>query len=259
MLVGLADWLTAAGGYIGPVSIQEHAGVRGLVCTRDGVREGEPLLAVPRECTIQGFPAEGQRPIERLIIALLRARDEGSDGYFAPYIGSLPLEVPLLRDWDADQLTRLHAPTVVAEVEEQRKWLERLCAAQPAAPQADVRWAERLVRSRGIACADEVCGAGLQLVPLLDFANHRRHTADSSPAIVETGDGMTVLCASPAGKELRAGDEITFAYTCDEGNARLLLDYGFAQLGADEYVGLDELDRRLDLESKETAEQLWSW
>ena len=35
---------------------------------------------------------------------------------------------------------------------------------------------------------------------------------------------MVVLCAPSA---LQAGEEVRFSY-CDEGNARLLLDYGFA-------------------------------
>ena len=97
--------------------------------------------------------------------------------------------------------------------------------------------------------------SGLQLVPLLDFANHCRHEPDADPPIVEYADGMTVLCASA---ELQKGDEATFTY-CEEGNERLLLDYGFAQLGEDEYAGLSELDALLDADQEAAVKRLWAW
>ena len=82
-------------------------------------------------------------------------------------------------------------------------------------------------------------------------------------------DGVTVLCACT---DLSRGDEVTFQYA-DDGNGRLLLDYGFAALHetqassdqADgderlenglEYVGLEELDALLKAAPGETAVRL---
>lgn len=263
----LADLVVSRGGYIGPIAVQEPVpGLRGLFCTSDGVRAGEPLLAVPADCTLRGTAKDGQRPIERLITALLAARSAGDAGDHALYLETLPRDVPLLRDWDAGRLELLRAPEVAARVIEQHAWLDRLCEGQEHAHGTsadDVRWAERLVRSRGVSFSDAASKTtGLQLVPLLDFANHRRADAEAEPAVIETGDGMIALCASPTGanrRELNRGDEATFAYTsADEGNERLLLDYGFAQLGADEYAGLTELEERLSAAPEETADLLWS-
>jgi len=255
----LIDWLVAAGGYVGPCEPRTQAGLRGLFITHDGVRAGEPLVAVPRECTLRGDAGDGRRPIERLLVALLYARSE-TGGRYSAYLDSLPHEVPLLRDWDRAQLSRLRSPDLSARVTDQRDWLNRLCETHSSAcgvARADVRWAERLVRSRGVAYTDEAGRPGLQLVPLLDLANHRRHEPDAEAPIVETADGMTVLCASPAaGHQLRKGDQATFAYTCNEGNSRLLLDYGFAQLGMDVYAGLDELDALLTRAPELTVERL---
>ena len=69
----------------------------------------------------------------------------------------------------------------------------------------------------------------LRLVPLLDLANHSEQGPAAGAAradpILHTGDGMIVLCAT---KDLRAGDEVCFAYRDDITDAELLLDYGFA-------------------------------
>jgi hypothetical protein len=258
----LQRWVLDHGGYVGPVAVQEPApGLRGLFCTTNGVRAGEPLLAVPSVCTIRGDVEVGQRPIERLILALLHARDDMST--YAPYIDSLPGEVPLLRDWDEKQIERLQAPELATQVKDQRAWLERLCDGlreDRELNRADILWAERIVRSRGVSFTDAETGAtGLQLVPLLDFANHRRHGPDATPPVIETHDGMIVLCAAPStGDELNRGDEATFEYVArEEGNARLLRDYGFAQLGANEFVGLGELDTMLAA-APENVERLWA-
>lgn len=130
------------------------------------------------------------------------------------------------------------------------------------------------MRSRGIAWTDAATGGrGLHLLPLLDFANHREAPrgdtvvdASSSPPLIETEDGVTVLCAPT---DLARGDEITFEYTAD-GNERLLMDYGFAALdaqpeanddtapdtGSYEYVGLEQLDTLLQNEPAETIKRL---
>ena len=127
----------------------------------------------------------------------------------------------------------------------------------------NIDWAERLVRSRGIARADPKTGSanGLHLLPLLDMVNHasaddvrvlrQQGKSAAAPALIETEDGVTVLCARTP---LVSGDEVTFEYT-DDGNKRLLMDYGFAALhpidgdgesGVDyTYVGLEQLDAML--------------
>ncbi len=260
----LARWVADSGGYIGPISVQEPApGLRGLFCTANGVRAGEPLLAVPSKCTIRGSAEADQRPIEQLMLALLHARTERSA--HAVYLESLPDHVPLLRDWNAERLKRLQATELIAKVSDQHAWLNRLCdglSKDRELSRADILWAERIVRSRGVSFTDVATGAtGLQLVPLFDFANHQRHDPDGTPPVIETDDGMIVLCAAPSdGDELNEGDEATFEYVGrEEGNARLLLDYGFAQLGMNEFVGLEKLDTMLEA-VPETVDRLWaSW
>ena len=79
----LEKWITASGGFVGPVAAKQHGGYRGLFCTRDGVRAGEPLLAVPRSCTIRGAAIKDKRPIETLVAALLAASDAGAASEFA--------------------------------------------------------------------------------------------------------------------------------------------------------------------------------
>ena len=92
----LAEWISTSGGYVGPVAAQQRGGYRGLFCTQDGVRAGEPLLAVPRCCTLRGAAGKGKRPIEMLIASLLAERDAGATSEFAQYLESLPASVPLL-------------------------------------------------------------------------------------------------------------------------------------------------------------------
>lgn len=175
------------------------------------------------------------------------------------------------------RLARFHRPSLADRVGERLAWQARLGdALLDYAMPAEIDWAERLVRSRGIACTDAESGRrGLHLLPLLDLANHREpspsvrkraEAADegeddmhASP-LIETEDGVTVLCAPTA---LAAGDEITFRYT-DEGNDRLLMDYGFAALTTPEdkehlldYVSLEELDVLLANNPEETLKRLW--
>ena len=254
----LAEWISASGGYVGPVAAQQRGGYRGLFCTQDGVRAGEPLLAVPRCCTLRGAAGKGKRPIEMLITSLLAERDAGATSEFAQYIESLPASVPLLRDWSTARLNRLDAPDLAFDALSQHEWLARLGESQDH-DFKHVEWAERLCRSRGIAYSDAESGeSGLQLVPLLDLANHRVQPSDAHPPLVEYEDGVTVLCACT---DLEAGDEATFAYT-EEGNARLLLDYGFAALkapGVDadiEYVDLEGLEAMLEESRQETVARL---
>ena len=89
------------------------------------------------------------------------------------------------------------------------------------------------MRSRALASVGADGSPTLQLVPLFDMCNHcgPANTAPGAddaekrePHVVLTADQMVVLCAPSA---LQAGEEVLFSY-CDEGNARLLLDYGFA-------------------------------
>ena len=254
----LAKWITQSGGYVGPVTAEQRDnGYRGLFCTQNGVRAGEPLLAVPRSCTLRGTAIEDRRPIEHLVSQLIIERDAGKSSTFASYIDMLPTSVPLLRDWNVSQLSRLASPELSREARSQHEWLTRLNDGQ-SHELVHVEWAERLCRSRGIAFGNANGDSGLQLVPLLDLANHRAQPPDAHPPLSEYDEGVTVLCATT---DLDEGDEATFEYTQD-GNGRLLLDYGFAALHAldgdeIEYVDLATLDARLAVKPVKTAERLW--
>ena len=97
----LISWLTAQGGYVGPCEVRETP-IRGLVTTK-GVAAGEPLVAVPRACSIRSMGDDSLRPVEELVLTLIRERELGESSEYAPYLASLPKHVPLLRDWSEKQ------------------------------------------------------------------------------------------------------------------------------------------------------------
>ena len=257
----LASWIVASGGYVGPVAVEERDGLRGLFVTR-AVAEAEPLVAVPAACCLRRAASERHSAAENLILALLAAAD-GSGSAHAPFIASLPRRpVELLRDWSDPQLERLPSQALRSQARSQLAWLDRLYDRLRPHAAARLRWAESMVRSRAVAWTHregETSGGndGLQLVPLLDLANHRRSDGSAvpgAPPILETTDGMTVLVAS---RSYLAGEEATFEYSSEKG--RLLLDWGFAELrgaGGEAAVGLARLDALLRAEPEATAARL---
>eukprot|EP00965_Chrysotila_dentata_P174355 5755930-Pleurochrysis_carterae.AAC.1 len=243
----LANWLTDEGGYLDGVCVRSHRGLRGLFTTSE-VSSGQPVLAIPRHCTLHVFEDanSGFLVHELLVMRLLTARKNGE---LPVYLNTLPSEVPLLRDWSSEALDLLQSPKIVSEVTSQRDRLDRCCErvkdalvddadwSQPPS-QDELRWAESIVRSRALAC--EMHGRrGLMLVPFFDLCNHRTPSerrlsrcggdgdaGGRSPDVLQTADDMVVLCASTA---LPRHAELHISYG-DVGNAGLLLDYGFAEL-----------------------------
>ena len=228
----LTHWLaTSQGAFVGPIRSETRNGLRGLFVS-EACAAGDPLCAIPQGCTLQARASDGLKANERLMLELLAARSSGSHSL---YLATTPSHIPLLRDWTKPQLARLQSPRLAAAVRSQRAWVERTFArVRPFAEQVgegrteDLEWAERVVRSRALSSVGPDGRTSLQLVPLFDLCNHRSPAPSRAPAplphVMQTADGMVVLCAATA---LSAGDEVTFAYR-DEGNAELLLDYGFA-------------------------------
>jgi hypothetical protein len=241
----LSALVVANGGFVGPICCKSNGGLRGLYVT-EPVIAGYPLCAVPRACTIHARPADGLKDNEVLMLALLEARasaEHDANAEHAAYLATMPPQIPLLRDWSAPQLARLQSAALTAAVRSQQDWVERTFAyVRPFTPWRDgleeaareqLDWAERVVRSRALASVGVDGSPTIQLVPLFDMCNHcgpanaapgAAETEKREPHVILTADQMVVLCAPTA---LQAGEEVLFSY-CDEGNARLLLDYGFA-------------------------------
>ena len=100
--------------------------------------------------------------------------------------------------------------------------------------EADVRWAERMVRSRALlfddggfnSLGDLDSPAMMALVPLLDLANHRTPDLGEVEPVALDYRHEAVTLAAP--RDLKEGDEVTICYRY-EGNEKLLLDYGFSE------------------------------
>ena len=253
----LGSWIAREGGLIGSIAVETRDGLRGLHATCS-VPAGESLLAVPRHCTLWAKEGDGLKAHEQLILRLLECEVSGDLSYVQEM---LPKQVTLLRDWSDEQLDALQSPTLREEVECQRQWLDSTCQrlltfwcrrgwSKEQFPSVQrCKWAESIVRSRSLDITSESDGGNvLAIVPLFDLCNHQRlpptndlHASkqvepehgDSerdpsrAPPVLVTADGVIVLCARTP---LHHGNEVFIDYGGEGGNARLLLDYGFAEL-----------------------------
>lgn len=165
------------------------------------------------------------------------------------YANMLPTAVPLLRDWSESELSHLQCDELRSMIQSQEENLSNSCARVGAAAArrglgtlspATIEWSESIVRSRGLAVASDASGRRcMVLAPLFDLCNHAHSTNgystnsddssddlsdDEAEQVFISSDGMIVLCARWS---LRANDEVTIQYGA-EGNAGLLLNYGFA-------------------------------
>ena len=94
--------------------------------------------------------------------------------------------------------------------------------------EAAARRAERSVRSRALVFDSGFnYQPSMALVPLIDLANHRTPTADDVEPVGIDAAAKAIALVAP--RDLRSGDEVTICYRY-EGNEKLLLDYGFAEL-----------------------------
>ena len=243
--LALARWVESEGGFIaGALSAETRGGVRGLY-VREPVAAGCLLASVPRACVITAVddPKWGLTLAELLAARLVGAITRGE---CAAYTAALPASEPLLCDWSDAELARLDAPHVVAAAEGMRPFLDASEARVLPFVEADaaaVAAAARAVRSRALVFArdwenapgpDGLPRRAMCLVPVVDLANHRtpalRGRADAPSrepvALSDDGGGAVTLTAAA---DLAAGDEVTITYRY-EGNAQLLLDYGFAEV-----------------------------
>ena len=231
----LAAWIKTEGGFIGDVAVEKRDGVRGLYTTKD-VPKGTLLLSVPEACCI----AANEDPQWGLSLReLATARLVGSltRGEHAPYLATLPSEEALLCDWSDAELAELQSPRLADDARGMLPFLDASTARilpWTKGTEADVRWAERMVRSRALlfddggfnSLGDLDSPAMMALVPILDLANHRTPDLGEVEPVGLDPSARAVTLAAP--RDLSAGDEITICYRY-EGNEKLLLDYGFAE------------------------------
>ena len=225
----LAALVSSEGGFVGPICCRSHNGLRGLFVT-EPVVAGDPLCAVPRACTLHARAADGLKPNERLMLALLEAK---ASSQHALYLATMPEHISLLRDWSAAELARLQSPPLAAAVASQRAWADAtfarvaplcralrlalpaasnparspgrrhtaasslrltcaaLCFAAAGVTRAELEWAERVVRSRALASVSPEGAPTLQLA-------RRRRLQPTAPRGCEGGLGPTLLLLLPA-------------------------------------------------------------
>ena len=269
----LVNFVQQAGGLVADVladGVDADTGVRGLFVTGPMIK-GEPLLVLPPGCYIEADDhdrdnaseaSDGMdlKVFERLILKLLAEQQKLSVSPLKPYLATLPLSVPLLRDWSAKDLRLLQSESLEARAASQREHCERTFSKLESRlvdwyPYQDDRrrafdWAESIVRSRALDVSDRQSGVRrMLLLPVFDLCNHRSRRSgsvggaarmeagveagveasgeeDTPPSLVVTDDGGVVMLA---GRDLAAGDEVTIEYQTEGGNANLLLEYGFAE------------------------------
>ena len=231
----LASWVKEEGGFVGDVAVETRDGVRGLYATKD-LPKGTLLLSVPEACCIAA-DEDPQWGLSLRELATARLVGSLSRGERKVYTDVLPEDVPLLVDWSDAELAELQSPRLAEVARGMAPFLdESVARVLPfvQGTEADVRWAERMVRSRALlfddggfnSLGDLDSPAMMALVPLLDLANHRTpDLGEVEPVAIDTA-AKAITLAAP--RDLKEGDEITICYRY-EGNEKLLLDYGFAE------------------------------
>ena len=231
----LAAWVKTEGGFIGDVAVETRDGVRGLYTTKD-VPKGTLLLSVPEACCIAA-DEDPQWGLSLRELATARLVGSLTRGEHAPYIATLPSDEPLLCDWSDAELAELQSPRLADDARGMLPFLDESTARilpWTKGTEADVRWAERMVRSRALLfddggfnpLGDLDSPAMMALVPLVDLANHRTpDLGEVEPVAIDVA-AKAITLAAP--RDLKEGDEVTICYRY-EGNEKLLLDYGFAE------------------------------
>ena len=231
----LARWVESEGGFVGDVACRESDGVRGLYATKD-VQKGTLLLSVPEACCIAANE-DPQWGLSLRELATARLVGSRTRGEHEPYIATLPSDEPLLCDWSDAELAELQSPRLTEASRGMLPFLDESTARilpWTKGTEADVRWAERMVRSRALlfddggfnSLGDLDSPAMMALVPLVDLANHRTPDLGEVEPVGLDPSARAVTLVAP--RDLKEGDEVTICYRY-EGNEKLLLDYGFAE------------------------------
>ena len=225
----LARWVESEGGFVGDVASETRDGVRGLYATKD-VPKGTLLLRVPEACCIAA-DEDPQWGLSLRELATARLVGSLSRGERTAYTDALPDDEPLLCDWTDAELLELQSPRLAEVARGMTPFLDESVARvlpYVQGTEADVRRAERSVRSRALVFDSGFnYQPSMALVPLIDLANHRTPTADDVEPVGIDAAAKAIALVAP--RDLRSGDEVTICYRY-EGNEKLLLDYGFAEL-----------------------------
>ena len=226
----LKRWVESEGGFVGDVAAEVRDGLRGLYATKD-VPKGTLLLGIPEACCIAA-DEDPQWGLSLRELCVARLVGSLSRGERAEYTETLPNEEPLLCDWSDAELDELQCPRLVDMAKGMLPFLAeingRVLPFVTYATEAEVRRAERTVRTRGLVFDGSFRGQPMMaLVPLLDLANHRTpDPGDMEPVGIVAVQPPHVALVAP--RDLSQGDEVTICYRYD-GNEKLLLDYGFAE------------------------------
>ena len=225
----LARWVESEGGFVGDVASETRDGVRGLYATKD-VPKGTLLLRVPEACCIAA-DEDPQWGLSLRELATARLVGSLSRGERTAYTDALPADEPLLCEWTDAELLELQSPRLAEVARGMSPFLDESVARvlpYVQGTEADVRRAERSVRSRALVFDSGFnYQPSMALVPLIDLANHRTPTADDVEPVGIDAAAKAIALVAP--RDLSSGDEVTICYRY-EGNEKLLLDYGFAEL-----------------------------
>lgn len=241
----LGAWIVSSGGFVSDALAIEETGAgggRGL-CVSRAVEAGEPLMAVPRCCTLHASAESGLKAHEALMLRLLEEEARGAGSEFGVYLSTLPSHIRLLRDWPEPELQRMPAD-LVARVEAHRRSVDTTVdrvrrAAALRALQAGDESIERLVKQGGVcggAPASAISSGGLRGLSRPPIADATRGDAAAA---------MAVSCAEPISAPPITADPLlappaladrshllwaesvvrsrSLAFTADDGSAALAL------------------------------------
>ncbi|PNH11431.1 hypothetical protein TSOC_001791, partial [Tetrabaena socialis] len=262
--LALRDWIQANGGSILPcLSIVEDApcGCRGVISTEPlplELLESTPLIVVPERlymssdaarALLSGLSAkrfalslfERELPSPTQLALLLAAeRGKGDGSFWAPYIRSLPHDVPCawaLGQRELDAALAALGPAAVEDV-----WVAAVEAARVGVRRKAEAAVQRYGRHLGVEVEDVVWAMGqvlsrsfgrdphIGLAPYIDLLNHRA----GSPlpgGFLDEQDGLpyAFVQSSHFGetRELAAGDEVYISYGCSGDPLATFLNLGF--------------------------------
>mmetsp|Transcript_87463 Transcript_87463/g.152614 ORF Transcript_87463/g.152614 Transcript_87463/m.152614 type:complete len:499 (-) Transcript_87463:45-1541(-) len=238
--LALVEWIRSNGGFVGSVNIDTRNGLRGLFVTKD-VLAGELLLVIPKSCILSAEedPKSGLSLTELMTARLVETITRGKN---REQIESWPRQPdPVLHEWTPSELQHLQSPKLAAGVaaipqllrQSHEKLLPFVKAEWPT-----VMWADRMVRSRAFVFDEGWQGKrSMCMVPLVDFVNHRLLPTVGKDVFLDIDEQVVKLIAP---EPLKAGDEVRITYKRN-GNEKLLLDYGFAELLAPEQPSSEAL------------------
>ena len=232
----LTEWITGAGGHVGPVEIRSSGSGRGVFSTAP-VADGQLILRVPRVCCVtpetetpvgRAIEAAGNHPLIQDAVFAARLLDlrRSDDARFRPLLAGLPDALP---DFPLFYATQRARALVGSSLPAQRSsrvdrltiesdWLRGNVAELAGLDGAEWALVRALVGSRTFHLSDE---AGPAMVPYADLLN-----AAIEPDVAWEFDAALDALVVKAVRPIAEGAEVLTSYG-PKSNLRFLMHFGF--------------------------------